>query len=118
MRFMPLLACLSLASPALAGEIREEYDCGFLQRCDVGQACTGDSTAFTLAFVNEGIDISFDGTPLVVAYDADLRTAAFRWGSEVMQLHFNGDGGGIVVVTPEFGSFEETRVMWMHCDPA
>ncbi|MCB1389084.1 MAG: hypothetical protein KDK12_08105 [Rhodobacteraceae bacterium] len=118
MRTLALLACLSLATPALAGEVREEFECSFLQRCDVGQACTEDATAFSLAFVNEGIDITFDGTPLVVDYDADLRTAAFRWGAEVMQLRFNGDGGGVVVVTPEFGSFDETRVMWMHCSPA
>jgi hypothetical protein len=118
MRFIALLAALSVAGPALAGETREAYDCGFLQRCDVGQACTPDETSFSLAFVNEGIDITFDGTPLVVDYDSDLRTAAFRWGSEVMQLRFNGDGGGIVVVTPEFGSFGDTRVMWMHCSPA
>ena len=108
---------LGLATPALAEGQRDAYDCEGLQTCRPGQPCTEGGSAFALAFLGGGLEVSMNGATLHPAYYGDLRSAAWRSGGSVYQMRFTGDGGGILTVTPEVGDFTQARVEWLHCSP-
>jgi hypothetical protein len=117
MRIPILLTALIATAPALAESQRDGFTCVPLRTCDLQGACIDGGEAFGIAFLGGGLEVDIDGDHLSPVYDGMLRTTAWESAGRVYQLHFTGDGAGLLAASPAEGSADEATLTTIHCSP-
>lgn len=117
LRLLLAVTAALAAPPALAEGQRDAFGCVSLSTCVPGAACTEGGADFGLAFLGGGLEVTMGGETLHPAYDGILRTAAWAVGGRVWQIHFTGDGAGVLMSSAEDGAPGDSALMTIHCSP-